>query len=128
MDKKYSFDSFISQAIEEKKKQGFILLTDLAPETKIEVVTKHSTYYIEVVKGQQIKIKGGKFIEDFTDALYAGATFGSAMIWLNRIANNMHMEIMVQFPEGRKKLVTSPVVAAKLIGKDWEYDMDWIVT
>jgi len=98
-----------------------INITKLDPGVLIEVNTKNSFYLFQIVKKpDKIIAHGGKYLPTpkectFNGCVYAGMTkFG----WIEYLRR---MELII---EG-KRITTSPVIGAKVVGFDWEYEMEW---
>lgn len=92
--------------------------------TIVLATTKHNLYkLIKMEDRTNVYVQGGKFFPEPTEAVFTGSTFGGSMIKLGWIGYGMYMEMYVVGL--RKRIKTSPVNAAKIIGNGWEYDMDW---
>ncbi len=96
--------------------------------TKIIVFTKHSTYTIEILNDEgDVLVEGGTYKDGSCryskpiKACFHGSTWGSSMIWTNRIGLDMRMEFAEK--DSNRIVTTSPVISAKLIGDSWSYDM-----
>lgn len=107
------------------EKHGLIDVSRLIPETTIKVKTKNSTYILK--PGQdKIAVQGGKFFPEEKKVYFCGSTFGGSTIWLHRIGKHMQMEFMTEDEKGLPlRVLTSPVLEAEVIGKDWSFKMDW---
>ncbi len=97
----------------------------LKPDTAILVVTKNNLY--KLVKGSEDKyevfIQGGKLFPEIKKIKFTGSTFGGSMLKIGWIGKEMLMEMYCI--EDKKLYRTSGVVAARIIGNGWEYDMEW---
>lgn len=91
--------------------------------TMVLVVTKNNLYKIIKQDGgeQAVTLQGGKYYLEPTSVFFTGSTLGGTMLKIGWIGYGMKME----FFEGTKKLSTSSVMAAKVVGDGWEYNMDW---
>lgn len=122
MDGNINLHDGIVERIEKQDQKGSILLTLLKPGTVVVVHTKHSVYNIEIIDGTTVFIEGGKRWPQATLARINGSTWGTRMLWCDRIGHEMHMEIVA---EGRI-VVTSEVRQASIVSPDgWHYDMEW---
>lgn len=89
---------------------------------KIVVQTKNSTYTLERIEGdRKVKVQGGKYFLNPTEAVMIGSTFGGSLMKLGWIGYMMHIE----FFSGDEIVRTSPVNQATVKGDVWEYQMDW---
>lgn len=97
-------------------------INKLKPGTEIVITTYYNVYRITKLKGdREIMIKGGKYFKVSKKVHLNGSTWGSSMIKIGWIGKGMHMEIL----NDRKKVLTSPVESAKIIGNNWEYEIEW---
>ena len=98
---------------------------DLKPGTIVLAVTKNSLY--KIIKGKldkyDILVHGGKHFLEPVKGNFSGSTFGGSMIKIGWIGYGMHMEIHI--PSYKKTYKTTPVKAARIVGNDWEYTMEW---
>ena len=115
-------DSQITQRIQQQEEGGGVNIVLLQPGIKIEVQTRNTLYHIEILDPNEgkIKIQGGKYFPEPTEAYLHGSTWGGSMLKLQWIGHEMHMEI-----GAHKVVTTSAVQAAKVIGPNWEYRLDW---
>ena len=97
----------------------------LKPETIVLVVTKNNLY--KIIKGDEDKhdafVQGGKLFPELKRIKFTGSTFGGSMLKIGWIGKEMLMELYSI--EEKKLYRTSEVVAARVVGDGWEYDMDW---
>jgi len=112
----------INKIIEDQDDLGGISVQSLNKGDRIFVTTKHTNYIIEKVKDEEIKIKGGKYFTEDTEAFLKGSTWGTSLIKLGWIGYNMLMEIHTK---NGKILSTSPVKSATIVANDWTYTMNW---
>ncbi len=95
----------------------------LKPGTMVIAVTKNNLY--KITKGSKdqydVTVQGGKFFRQPTSANFSGSTFGGSMMKIGWIGYGMYMEIHAN----GKKVRTTGVRAAKIVGDGWEYDMEW---
>jgi len=116
-------DERIQELIKEQEKFQGIDVTKLEPGTLIEVNTIKSIYLLQITdESNQIIAHGGKHLPTPKEVRFNGSTFGGSMLKLNYIGYGMHMEMGIT---DRKKITTSPVIKAKIIGEGWEYEMEW---
>jgi len=121
-DWKDHFSDDIVKNIEKSEKNGGVFVDKLEPGTRVVAVTRNSTYDIEILNQVgQVKVQGGKYFPESTETYFAGSTWGGSMLKLKWIGLDMCME----FSHPKGVIVTSRVKEAKVIGKDWEYEMEW---
>jgi hypothetical protein len=113
----------IMAAIRKQEELGGINVHKLKLGTKLLVKTKNSLYSFEstIVPGEMIA-QGGKYLLKPKKIYFSGSTFGGSMLKIGWIGYGMHMEMLL---EPRRVLKTTPVLAARIIGNGWEYDMGW---
>jgi len=97
-----------------------VIMEDQPFGTKIVVETKNSTYCMEVLE-DGVMLQGGKYFPEPRHAYFNGSTWGGSILKSGWIGYDMHME----FSCGRKRMLTTLVNKAKIIGPDWEYEMEW---
>ena len=120
--KDYLSDDLVNR-IEESEKNGGIFINTLEPGTRVIAVTRNSTYEIEVISEDAVKVQGGKYFPEPVETYFAGSTWGGSMLKLKWIGLDMCMEFSLPDKEG--VIVTTKVKEAKIIGPDWEYEMEW---
>ena len=117
----------LEEALKSKSIENGINVHRLKEGTILLIVTKNSLY--KIIKGPRdvydITIQGGKKLPKPVKANFAGSTFGGSLLKIGWIGFLMHMEIHI--PSSRRKLTTTGVRAARIIGDGWEYDMEWKV-
>lgn len=92
--------------------------------TKILVVTKNNLYkLIKTAESKHVIAQGGKYLLEPEEVVFTGSTFGGSMLKIGWIGYGMLMEMFLL--NQNKKITTSPVKAARVIGNGWEYDLDW---
>lgn len=111
----------INAAITFQQDKGTIDFSKLDVGVKVEVKTNNSIYTLTKRKGDNkgncIVQSNGKYFNEPAIVYFGGSTFGGSMIMVEKIGYLMYMEI------GR--VTTSSIQAAKIIGKDYEYKMEW---
>ena len=108
--------------IDRQKELNGIDVHKLRPGTKIEVQTKNSLYCMEILQEPGcVAVKGGPHFPELEPAEFDGSNWGGSMLKVGWIGYEMQMELRTT----KKKVVTTPVQAAKVIGEGWEYAMDW---
>ena len=97
----------------------------LKPDILVLVVTKNNLY--KLTKGHEdkydVSIQGGKLFPEAKKIKFTGSTFGGSMLKIGWIGKGMLMEMYCV--EDDKVYKTSGVMAARIIGDGWEYDMEW---
>jgi len=121
--KDYFSDDIVNN-IEESEKDGGIFLDTLESGTHVIAVTRNSTYDIEVLEEGKFKVQGGKYFPEPVEAYFNGSTWGGSMLKIKWIGLGMHIEFMHPTKQS-KTVTTTKVEEAKVIGKDWEYEMEW---
>lgn len=116
-------DISILSILEETQKFGVLDLSKLEKGNQIHVTTKNSIYKMEIVGNKMVVVQGGKRYLQPTKVRFNGSTWGTSMLWMNRIGYKMRMEFYE--PETRATLTTSSVKAAKIFGENWSYQMEW---
>ncbi len=92
--------------------------------TILFVVTKNNLYKLVKTKEDRMVIaEGGKLLGGPTEVVFSGSTFGGSMIKIGWIGHGMFMEMYVL--KEKRRIKTSYVKSARIIGDGWEYDMDW---
>ncbi len=114
-----SLDEEITRRVEEQKQLGGINTSSLDVGTRIEVTTANSLYEMELLGDGKIKIRGGDFFPELVDGYFVGSTWGTPLLKMNWIGKGMRMEINYS----DRKLTTSPVQEAKVIGDHWCYEL-----
>jgi len=96
----------------------------LKPGTKLEIYTRHSTYYLEFLDyGGKCIVSGGVHVPEPLTAQYVGAAYrrGGPIRpgWISPFVG-------MEFALSQKRILnTSSVIKAKIIGDGWDYVMDW---
>lgn len=121
--KDYISDDIVNN-IEESEKDGGIFLDTLDPGTHVIAVTRNSTYDIEILEEGKFKVQGGKYFPEPMETCFNGSTWGGSMLKIKWIGLGMHMEFMHPTKQS-KTVTTTKVKEAKVIGPDWEYEMEW---
>jgi len=111
----------IEQRVEEQKRLGGINVTQLDAGTRIEVQTINSVYNMTLLGDGRIKIHGGHHVPESVEARFVGSTWGTPLIKQNWIGKGMRMEMEIIYND--KKLTTSPVQGAKVMGDVWLYEL-----
>ena len=109
----------IERRVEEQKRLGGINITQLDAGTRIEVQTLNSVYSMTLLGNGEITIIGGNYMPEQVEARFVGSSWGTPLIKQNWIGKGMRMEIIY----GDKKLLTSAVLGAKVIGDVWLYEL-----
>lgn len=112
------------KALAQQKKLDGIDIRKLKSGVKVYVVTRNSLYVLETthIPGTVIAQGGKGSIRQAKQVYFAGSTFGGSMLALGWIGFGMNMEFTVA---PRRILRTSATLAARLVGEDWEFDMEW---
>lgn len=100
-----------------KLKSGIVILA----------VTRNNLYKMVKKDGKNVLVQGGKKFNEPKEVMFIGSSFsGGSAIKIGWIGYGMKMEM---YDESFKNhnLITSVVLAARLIGDGWEYEMDWDV-
>lgn len=97
----------------------------LKPGVNVLVITKNSLYKIIKCNDDKydVSVQGGKLFPQPKKIKFTGSTFGGSMLKIGWIGKEMLMEMYSV--EEKKIYRTSGVVAARVIGNGWEYDMEW---
>ncbi len=90
--------------------------------TRIFVATKNSLYKFLKEDADTLVVQGGK-LKKPTKVNFSGSTFGGSVIKVGWIGHQMYMEMYII--KSKKTFKTSQVVAARVVGDNWEYSMDW---
>ena len=87
----------ISKFDEVVKQTRGIFIKDVPATTILEVRTLNSTYTMVVVDSfeKKVKVRGGQFIPELTDAILSGSTFGGCMLKEGWIGIGMSLEIFI---------------------------------
>ena len=96
--------------------------------TKVEIQTLNTLYILEPSgkEGRNAIVQGGKFFPEPTEAGFGGSTWGGSMLKLGWIGHQMCLELVYTRPTGEPGCVTTSLVqSAKIVGPDWEYEMEW---
>jgi hypothetical protein len=117
------FPRRLANFIEEQKELESINVHKLKQGIKLEIDTAHHKYQLEILdKIGYVLAKGGQYLPEFTEVYFNGSTFGGTMIKVGWIGYGMFMEFIL--PK-KKILTTTPVLRAKVIGENWEYQLEW---
>lgn len=88
--------------------------------TKLKIKTINSLYEFEVLPERgYLLAQGGKYIKEKQVVWLTGSTYGGSMLRIGWISLDMHMEIWI----GKRKLTTSCVKNAMIIGDNWKYSL-----
>jgi len=103
---------------------GGIDTRKLKPGTKVKVWTKNSIYEMEILNyGGDVLVQGGKYFQEPTPMIFTGSTWGGSMLKMGWVGHMMSMEF--QYPGKTRIIFTTFVRRAKIIGENFEYEMDW---
>jgi hypothetical protein len=92
--------------------------------TTVLVITKNNLYkLVKAAERKHVIAQGGKYLLEPTEVVFTGSTFGGSMLKIGWIGYGMLMEMFLL--DQNKRIKTSPVNAARVIGDGWEYDLDW---
>ena len=108
-----------------QKSNGGIDIKKQEVGTQIIVKTQNNDYRITVLdpKDGKLHVQGGRW-EEPIEIFFNGSTWGGSMLKLRWIGYGMKMEFA--HPEKPAYVIhTSFVVEAKIVGQNWEYEMDW---
>ena len=86
--------------------------------------TRNSVYKFTKTSDDKFLITGGSRWPEPTEIYICGSTFGGSMIKNDYIGYQMHIELQ-RIGEPDKVVTTSSVQKAKIIGSDYEYEMEW---
>lgn len=145
MSGKDKIDPYIIKLMKEQEELGGIDTRKLEPGTRVEVQTKNSLYKFEFLDQEgQCTIQGGKFFPDPVKIVFPGSTWGGSMLKIGWIGYKMRLELpnpqwgdsmlkkigyktRMELPNFKNLpgIMTSLIFKAKVIGPDWEYEMDW---
>jgi len=89
-----------------------VTVSDLEPGTRITVVTKNSTYRLDVLDGAEGRatVIGGTVFPEHTDVRVEGATGGGSVIRSGWIAVGLRLELT----NGMRRITTSRVKAVEI--------------
>jgi len=89
-----------------------VTLSDLEPGTRITVVTRNSTYRLDVLDGAQGRatVVGGTVFPEHTDVRVEGATDGGSAIKSGWIGVGLRLELT----NGMRRITTSRVKAVEI--------------
>jgi hypothetical protein len=114
-----NLDRQIARKVEEQRRLGGINMTKLETGNRVEVKTLNSVYTMTLLENGNIMVHGGEHIPEPVEARLIGSTWGTPLIKQNWIGKGMRMEIVYD----GKKLLTSAVQGAKVIGDVWLYEL-----
>jgi hypothetical protein len=96
----------------------------LKPGIIILAVTRNSLYKIIKKEGRNVIVQGGKKFIEPKEVIFLGSSIrGGSSIKIGWIGYGMKMEMC----DDSNNYITSIVLAARLIGDGWEYEMNWDV-
>lgn len=125
MDPHPNLHPVITDRITEQEKLGGIDVSALEAGTKLAVKTiSGSLYNIEILGDHKVRVQGGRHYNEPFECFFSGSTWGGSMMKLAWIGKNMCMELPHPTKPGYV-VTTTPVESAKIIGKDYEYEMEW---
>ncbi len=115
-------------------KQLGIIISKIAPHTKITIKTLHSSYQLEILEDQNALITGGNLgngrlrFEKPTEIRIKGSSVGGSMIKMDWLGQNMRLEFTDLATNSA--ISTSPILDAVVEAADssWSYCMDWQIT
>jgi hypothetical protein len=113
----------IQEVLLQQEANGGIKLTGLEVGTKLYAETRNSIYEITCLgDNRAIEVCGGLFPDPVT-GYFIGSTWGTTLLKLDWIGQNMRMEMVV----GGRLIDTSPVKNLEIHAPDdsWSYSMDW---
>lgn len=98
----------VNHNIAQSQSEGGVFLEDLAPETVLEIDTKHHRYKA-VVLGNGLALISGhpRYCPQPTLVGIAGSTWGGSMLKLRFVGRGMHLEF--HHPEYHTPIVTSRI-------------------
>jgi len=103
-------------------------LRRLQPGTKVILDTLNSTYVIEVISDKEQVIQGGSFLPKPHKAMILGSTEGDhgGLVREGWIGRDMAL-VFFYFKDskGWDRISTSAVQRAKIIGRTYEYELEW---
>ena len=115
-------DPRITKLNDEQIEVGGIIVSALAPGTRIIIKTKNNTYEITVIKDNLVWVKGGRYFPNFVQRYFLGSTWGGSCLMLHWIGYGMHLE----FTNAPGRNVTTTAIRTAIIyGEGWSYDMGW---
>ena len=108
----------IARIIKQHKDDPGIDVHKLKPGTKIKVKTAYTLYEFEVTDTPgRLLAQGGKYISGREEIILNGSTYGGSMLRIGWIGQDMLMEYVLP----TKRITSSRVVEATVVGPDWEY-------
>jgi hypothetical protein len=117
-------DEKIQRLVEIQEELSGIDTRKLKPGTQVKAWTKNSVYEMEIVNCiGDVLVQGGKYFPQLTPTTFTGSTWGGSMLKIGWIGYMMSMEF--QYTEKNKIISTTFVRKAKIIGENYEYEMDW---
>ncbi len=111
----------INNNIAQSVKDGGIFLDTLKSGDIVTVETYNSTYIIEVVDGTKVKITGGSYFLEPTEAIINGSTWGGSMIKIGFIGKGMYMEIYSELLS--KRITASEIENIHVKTDEFDYDV-----
>ena len=114
----------IIAAIINPEREMDVDLLKLKAGTKLEVQTQNTLYTIEILEegATEVLISGGSYFPETKKAFFNGSTFGGSMLKIGHVGFGMYMEITIPVVG---TITTSSCKSCKIIGKDFEYILDW---
>ena len=124
-DKRKNIDTRIREACNHQDRVGGIDTKKLPPGTIVYAHTRNSIYILEFLneKGRCL-VEGGKYFTTPTETDFIGSNFGGSVMKMGWIGHKMRMEI-INPNKDNAVLVTTAVRSTRLVGLDWEYEMEW---
>lgn len=124
-------DPLLTTLIYEYNKFYSIDVSKLDPGIKVIVKTKNSTYTIETTSDQEVWVQGGSIFPDRIKAFFNGSTFGGSCIKQYSICYMMNMEFSIYEDSKEDEIIvpqrwiTTSILAATIVGSNWQYAMEW---
>lgn len=120
-------EATIAALANKAKKEGFINVKEIPVGIKILLETKHNVYTLEKIKEpNHFMVEGSnERFKEPQEIIIKGATWGTSAILVDRIGYDLYIEIYRFNYDGDNTpiLHTSAVKSAKIIGKNFEYEM-----
>jgi hypothetical protein len=103
-----NFDDEVNRCIVRSEIEGGVFLKDLAPETELQVHTRHHCYKMIVVGENHALISGHpEYCPEPVLVAIAGSTWGGSMLKMRFLGRGMHLEF--HHPEYKTPIITSPI-------------------
>lgn len=123
-----NLDPRFNELIEEQSEKGGIVVSELSAGTKLEVQTMNTLYKLEITdpeKGKAIA-EGGKLLPEPKEVSVLGCTWGGSMLKVDWIGHQMCLQMFyIRDNETPGCITTSLIQGAKVIGSNFEYEMEW---